>query len=169
MTDEISESSIPAWKKDNLRNDLKLLKKSLDDADRAAKAARVQRVIDHVGELSKASQEKTFIVERVEDGCHAKGLDAALKQVKTNSPHLAAMLFSVDKDAKKILCLCQVPKTLVDSKGLKADEWVKKISHVIGGKGGGKPISAQGSGDKIDDVNKAIDLAKEFATLTLSS
>jgi len=57
---------------------------------------------------------------------------------------------------------------VVDAKGLKADEWVKKVSTVIGGKGGGKPLSAQGSGDNLKEITKAIDLAKEFATMKLS-
>ena len=57
---------------------------------------------------------------------------------------------------------------VVDGKGLKANEWVKEVSTVIGGKGGGKPLSAQGSGDNIKEINKAINLAKEFASLKLS-
>lgn len=54
------------------------------------------------------------------------------------------------------------------SKGLKADEWVKNISGVINGKGGGKPLSAQGSGDNLNDVEKAVEMSKQFATLKLS-
>ena len=61
------------------------------------------------------------------------------------------------------------PQSVVESRGLKADEWVQAVSTVIGGKAGGKPVSAQGSGDKIDDVPKAMDIAKEFARLKLSN
>lgn len=57
---------------------------------------------------------------------------------------------------------------VVDGKGLKANEWVKEVSTIIGGKGGGKPISAQGSGENVGDIDKAINLAKEFASLKLS-
>ena len=41
---KLSHAVIPAWQKDTLRDDLKKLKKLLDDADRAAKANRTQRV-----------------------------------------------------------------------------------------------------------------------------
>ena len=41
---DLSNAVIPAWQKDTLRDDLKKLKKLLDDADRAAKANRMQRV-----------------------------------------------------------------------------------------------------------------------------
>lgn len=56
----------------------------------------------------------------------------------------------------------------MDGKGLKANEWVKEVSTIIGGKGGGKPLSAQGSGENLKEVDKAINLAKEFAALKLS-
>ena len=41
---DISECIIPQWKKNKLREDLKKTKKELDDADRAMKAGRMQRV-----------------------------------------------------------------------------------------------------------------------------
>ena len=43
-TQDISECIIPQWKKNKLREDLKSTKKELDDADRAMKADRMQRV-----------------------------------------------------------------------------------------------------------------------------
>ena len=42
-----------------------------------------------------------------------QALDAALKQVKTLAPNMAAMFFSIDHDNNKILCLCQVPNVSV--------------------------------------------------------
>ena len=41
---DISESVVPQWKKSKLREELKTTKKELDDADRAMKAGRMQRV-----------------------------------------------------------------------------------------------------------------------------
>ena len=43
------------------------------------------------------------------------------------------MFISNDEDANKILCMAQVPKDIVTSKGLKADEWCKQIQGLIGG------------------------------------
>ena len=53
----------------------------------------------------------------------------------------------------------------METKGLKADEWVKAVSGVIGGKGGGKPASAQGSGDKYTEVNEVLTIASDFAKM----
>ena len=54
---------------------------------------------------------------------------------------------------------------IVDANGLKADEWVKAVSGVTGGKGGGKPVSAQGSGDKYTEVNEVLIIASDFAKM----
>jgi len=41
-----------------------------------------------------------------------QALDGALKQVKAFAPETPAMFFSVDAAAKKIFCLCAVPKVI---------------------------------------------------------
>eukprot|EP00794_Sanderia_malayensis_P019007 gene19007-20919_t len=169
MAENLSHAVIPAWQKDTLRQDLKKLKKLLDDADRAAKANRAQRVIAKVEGLIKNFPERSFFVEQVEDGCDSKTLDAALKQFKTNNSSKPAMLISVNNDSGKVLCLCQVPKNIIDANGLKADEWVKKVSKIIGGKAGGKPQSAQGCGENFSSVNQAMEIATEFAKMKLNN
>eukprot|EP00112_Aurelia_sp_Birch-Aquarium-sp1_P026783 Seg972.2 transcript_id=Seg972.2/GoldUCD/mRNA.D3Y31 product="Alanine-tRNA ligase cytoplasmic" protein_id=Seg972.2/GoldUCD/D3Y31 len=168
MTEDLSNAVIPAWQKDTLRNDLKKLKKLLDDADRAAKANRMQRVVSTFEELVKNSPDKAFFVEQVEDGCDSKALDTALKVLKSNNSSKPAMLISVDRNSGRVLCLCNVPKSVIDSNGLKADDWVKRVSKIIGGKAGGKPQSAQGSGDNFNAVDEAMEVAREFAKLKLS-
>lgn len=40
----------------------------------------------------------------------SQALNESLKLLKTQSPQTAAMLFTVDHDAGKIVCLCQVPQ-----------------------------------------------------------
>jgi alanyl-tRNA synthetase len=44
---------------------------------------------------------------------HFQALDGALKQVKTLSPETSAMFFSVDSEARKIVCLSTVPKVSI--------------------------------------------------------
>eukprot|EP00795_Rhopilema_esculentum_P001457 gene1457-15882_t len=167
MTEALSVAVIPAWQKDTLRDDLKKLKKRLDDADRAAKASRLQRVVSDFEDMIKNSPDKAFFVVRVEDGCDSKALDTALKVLKSSANSKPAMLLSVDNNAGKVLCLCNVPKSVIDSNGLKADEWVKQVTKKIGGKAGGKPQSAQGSGNNTGAIDEAMELAREFAKLKL--
>lgn len=75
------------------------------------------------------------------------------------------MLFSVDEERGRLICLCGVPKQVVADKGLSAVEWVRQVAEVIGGKGGGKDESAQASGTNPHALNRAMELAKEFARL----
>ena len=56
---------------------------------------------------------------------------------------------------------------VVVSKGLKADEWVKCVSEVIGGKAGGRDNSAQGSGPNVHNLTVAVENAKKFSSQKL--
>ena len=69
----------------------------------------------------------------------------------------------MDMCALALLCIAQE----LTVKGLRADEWVKSVCGLMGGKGGGKDISAQASGDNIACLEKAVAMAKEFASMKL--
>ena len=56
------------------------------------------------------SPDAPYAVAKLEVGGSGKALDGALKEYKSSSPATAAMLFSVDADAGKVLCMAQVPK-----------------------------------------------------------
>ncbi|GIY30945.1 alanine--tRNA ligase, cytoplasmic, partial [Caerostris extrusa] len=167
---EISQSNISYWKKDEMRNNLKNLKKKLDDLDRASKAAVVNQITEEAKTLFEETSKDgniLYVVHEFQAGFNAKALDAALKQAKLLSPETAVMLFTKDTENEKILCMSAVPKA-VTSKGLKANEWVQQVSQVIGGKGGGKPESAQATGTNANAVSEAMNLAKKFAEMKLS-
>ncbi|XP_018322304.1 alanine--tRNA ligase, cytoplasmic [Agrilus planipennis] len=166
LTNEISQAVIPYWKKDELRNVLKGLKKNLDDKERADKAAIANQVIEDAKKIITENK-ALVLVEVLKAYSNTKALDSALKQVKTLTPNTAAMFFSVDNDAGKIFCLSNVPKEAVD-KGLKANEWVSQITQLIKGKGGGKAESAQASGTNPAALNEALQLARKFALTKLS-
>lgn len=167
LTEEVSHAVIPYWKKEELRNTLKALKKSLDDKERAGKAAIASKVVEDAKQLIQANLNAPILVHELQAYSNTKALDSALKQVKSLSPNTAAMFVSVDPDAKKIFCLSSVPKEAVE-KGLKANEWIGAVSSLINGKGGGKAESAQASGSNISSLNEVIELAKNFAKSKLS-
>ncbi|XP_063232495.1 alanine--tRNA ligase, cytoplasmic isoform X2 [Bacillus rossius redtenbacheri] len=163
LTEDISHATIPYWKKDEMRNILKNLKKKLDDKDRANKASVVTNVTEEAKTLLLANTNIPFLVHEFDADSNSKALDSALKQVKSLSPETAAMFFSVDIDAKKIVCLSAVPKAAVE-KGLKASEWVQHVSGLMQGKGGGKAESAQATGTNPSCLQEAMALAKRFAS-----
>jgi alanyl-tRNA synthetase len=162
LQDDLSASLISAWYKEQLRAKLKALKKSVDDADRARKAQLLQNAVEKAKAIIARLDGQPFIVDVLEVESNTKALDAALKQFRSLAPQTAALLFSVDRDNKKIVCLSSVPKELT-AKGLKADEWVRSVSELMRGKGGGKDVSAQASGDNVDCLDDAVVMATEFA------
>lgn len=166
LTDDISQAVIPYVKKDEMRTTLKNLKKTLDDKERALKAAVATTVVEKAKELCLAQLNTPFLVHKLDAFNNTKALDAALKQVKTLSPETSALFVSVDVDSKKIFCLSAVPKSGIE-KGLKANEWVHELSTLMGGKGGGKAESAQASGTNYQDVDEILALAKKFAASKL--
>lgn len=67
-----------------------------------------------------------------------------------------------------VASLCLLQQDAV-SKGLKANEWVQEVAGIMGGKGGGRDVSAQATGDQIGVVDLAVEMAQQFAQLKLSS
>uniref|UniRef100_A0A8C9WGT0 alanine--tRNA ligase n=1 Tax=Scleropages formosus TaxID=113540 RepID=A0A8C9WGT0_SCLFO len=159
---------ISQWQKDEMREALKGLKKTMDDLDRASKADVQKRVLEKTKQLIDSNPNQPLIVVEMESGASAKALNESLKLLKAHSPHTAAMLFAVDNDAGKIICLCQVPQEVVD-KGLKASDWVQEVCPVLDGKGGGKDTSAQATGKNTQSIQEALKLAQDFASLRLQN
>lgn len=164
LIEEVSQSGIAYWKKEELRNELNKLKKELDAIDRANKAAQLNQVVETAKALGKDLNGSKFIVQALDAGSNAKALDSALKQIRTLSPETAAMFFSADES--KIICLASVPSNAV-SAGLKANEWIQEIIGTINGKGGGKEESSQATGTNVGAIDEAILLSKKFAELKL--
>ncbi|XP_039183463.1 alanine--tRNA ligase, cytoplasmic [Crotalus tigris] len=166
LGEALATAIIPQWQKDELREALKALKKIMDDLDRASKADIQKRVLDKMKQLIEAYPNQPLVILEMENGASAKALNESLKLLKTLSPETAAMLFSVDNEAGKITCLCQVPQE-VASQGLKASEWVQQVTVLMDGKGGGKDLSAQATGKNTDCLEEALQVATEFAKLKL--
>lgn len=168
LQDEVTKHNISYWKKDELRGALNSLKKQLDDQERAVKAAQITEMASFAKQLATEQNGAKFLVEVLHAGSNAKALDSALKAVRTTSPSTAALFFSVDEEAKKIICLSSVPKETLE-KGLKANEWINNITTLINGKGGGKVDSAQATGSNYAALDEVVKLSREFATLKLGA
>lgn len=79
---------------------------------------------------------------------------------------MACLLLAPDAEAGKCMVVTEVPKAA--SKALPASEWLKCAVSVMGGKGGGKPERAAGSGPDVAKVDAAAAAAAEFAAARLS-
>ncbi|XP_014885987.1 alanine--tRNA ligase, cytoplasmic [Poecilia latipinna] len=166
MTESIGTALISQWQKDEMRETLKALKKTMDDLDRSYKADIQKRVLEKTKEEIENNPNQPLLIMEMETGASAKALNESLKLLKSQSPQTAAMLFTVDPDAGKITCLCQVPQD-VANRGLKASQWVQELCPLLDGKGGGKDMSAQATGRNTQCLQEALQMANEFARLKL--
>lgn len=162
LGDEINAANISYHAKDTMRNNLKNLKKVIDDEDRAKKNAVLGEVVETSKALLEANPKLSYLVYHLEAFASNKAVDGALKQVKALAPETPTIFFSNDPDSGKILCMAQCSKKSVAS-GLKANEWCGSVSALINGKGGGKPESAQASGTNTASLNQAMEIAEKFA------
>uniref|UniRef100_A0A8C8SSQ0 Alanine--tRNA ligase n=1 Tax=Pelusios castaneus TaxID=367368 RepID=A0A8C8SSQ0_9SAUR len=166
LSETLATAVVPQWRKDELREALRVLKKVMDDLDRTSKADIQKRVLEKTKQLIDSHPNQPLVVLEVESGASAKALNESLKLFKAYSPQTAAMLFSVDNEAGKITCLCQVPQEAAN-KGLKANQWVQEVSGLMDGRGGGKDVSAQATGKNVGCLEEALKLAIDFAKLHL--
>ncbi|QQP50822.1 AlanyltRNA synthetaselike, partial [Caligus rogercresseyi] len=164
LTEDISGSQISQWKKDEMRNSLKALKKTVDDKERAKMAAVVSKIVEEANALVEEHKEAPFLVKELNAFAQNKALDGALKVIKSSTIP-AAMLISGDENTGKVICMAQVSKDI--SSKLKANEWCKEVQSVLNGKGGGKAESAQATGTNLAGIQEAIQMANAFAKLKL--
>ncbi|XP_040574942.1 alanine--tRNA ligase, cytoplasmic [Lepeophtheirus salmonis] len=164
LSEDISSSTISQWKKDEMRNSLKALKKTIDDKSKAKKAAVLSQIVEEAKIMVGNNENAPFLVKELNAFAQNKALDGALKVIKSsNIP--AALFISGDEDTGKVLCMAQVNKELTSK--LKANEWCQQVQKILNGKGGGKAESAQATGTNLNGIQEAISIAAEFAKLKL--
>uniref|UniRef100_A0A914X5A0 alanine--tRNA ligase n=1 Tax=Plectus sambesii TaxID=2011161 RepID=A0A914X5A0_9BILA len=162
---EVIQSTLPQWRRDELRTKAKAATKILDGYAKQAQAAVAEKVLAEAKTLVEKAKNEKVVVHIFPPGATGKALDSALKQLKTTS---AAMAFSVDEEQNRITVFAKVDQASIDS-GLKATEWVNAVCELVGGKGGGKETQAQAVGNRPEAVDQALQLAREFAKTKIGS
>ena len=139
---------------------LKLMKQL---AQRSVDLAAVKAVDDAT---AAAAAGESYLVVQI-DGLDGKGLQPLVKKVQNAAPGLAVLVLSVDTSAEKVFALASVPGELQEA--LPANSWLKTALDAVGGRGGGKAASAQGSGADVAAVGTAVQAATSFASSACSA
>jgi alanyl-tRNA synthetase len=162
MRKELDETYMSAPIKAELRARIEAIQKKGIEAKKAALAGRVDRCLNDVkAQLEEAlAQDKRAIVLNVDIGADSKASQKVMKAAQSIAPDLAFM--GLSEDDGKLLAFALVPQSLVDT-GFKADEWIRSTLNVCGGRGGGKPGSAQGQAKECEDVEEVLAAANAFA------
>ncbi|MFN9992737.1 MAG: DHHA1 domain-containing protein, partial [Phycisphaerales bacterium] len=123
--------------------------------DEAVKLARVIA-------SSAVNSNDAIVVADIEIPDDRAALQAAVKTVRDTCTHASVILIGVDSASGKASIFASVSDHHLKS-GLKAGDWVREVAAIMGGKGGGKPDSAQGGGSDLSKLKDALSLARTFA------
>ncbi len=163
LATQIDELTLPASRKAELRAELGGLAEAIKRAEKAAAADRAKDAARQASVLadSAESAQEPYCITTIELGSDRGALQAAMKTITDRVPRKAVMLLSPDEGSGKVAVVATVPKDLQGR--LKAGDWVRHTVGVMGGKGGGKPDSAQGAGSDLGKVREAVREAQSFA------
>lgn len=160
----LDETVMPTARKTALRNSITALQERAKNAAKEASAGRQAEAVREAKVLAESAQlsNQAIIVGSIEAGDDRNALNAAVAVVKEANPRAAIMLFSIDHATARVSINAIVPEALIQ-KGLKAGDWLREAAAVVGGKGGGKPDSAQGGGTDASKIKDAILAARAAA------
>jgi alanyl-tRNA synthetase len=171
---EITEVSLPAAQANRFREQLGdwqgKIRKSEKDTTVTLQGASANFSQDASAKLlaDPTNVPKSYAA-RFEDGANGVLLTETIKKIQSSHESLAnlsVLLISADPAGKKALAVASVPKAFHSS--LTANVWANETAKILGGKGGGKPETAQGSGPKLDQVDAAVTFASSFASERLN-
>jgi len=164
---EIDSAHVPLAQKHDARAQLDKLADRVKTARKQAQASGREAAVDAARELVAVAS-GPVICAPIPAGSDRQALLAALDAVKAKHAGSAILLASPDEDAGKVSIVAAVPKALID-KGLKAGDWVREASQACGGKGGGRPDSAQGGGTEPHKLDHTLEAARAFAESRVSA
>mmetsp|Transcript_10927 Transcript_10927/g.12661 ORF Transcript_10927/g.12661 Transcript_10927/m.12661 type:complete len:108 (-) Transcript_10927:46-369(-) len=98
-------------------------------------------------------------------GADSKASQKVFKKSQQLAPDMAFMGVTEEEAGSggKVMAFAIVPNSLIET-GFKADEWVRATLAGVGGRGGGKPGSAQGQAQSCSDVSEIISASNKFAS-----
>ncbi|KAL5699022.1 alanine--tRNA ligase [Ranunculus cassubicifolius] len=162
-------AAIPAPMKADLKIRVRKLGEIVIDARNKKKKQNEREAKEKATELADkaVSNKEPYCVFQVKIGTDKSAASVVRAAVEDVIKHkkIAIMVLSVDEATNKVLVCAGVPE---DNKKMEVTEWLKKAMEPMGGHCGNKKKGvAQGQGSGGVHVQKAIDIAEEFAKLTL--
>jgi alanyl-tRNA synthetase len=120
------------------------------EAELRTKAAQI------AADLVQSHTGKDFAVAEVQDA-DAKLLQGIADAMKSK---FKGPMFLVGSRGGSVALIAYVPSTLTEK--FQANKLIQQIAPIVGGKGGGRPETAQGAGKDAGKVNEALAKAREL-------
>lgn len=161
---DVDAMELPAARKHALRASLGEVAKKLKEAakaDAAAKAGQAQEMARGIAAAAQGSSEDV-VIATLDLGSDRKALEAAVATILQAVPNKAVMVLSPDSGSGRVAVMASVSESMI-KRGLKAGDWIRETTSMMGGKGGGRPNSAQGSGTDVGKIKEAAEHARTWA------
>lgn len=165
---DLDAAEFSASLKSELRARIESVQKDAINEKKRLLAGRVDKCLNAViADVEQALADgKRTLVLNLDIGADSKASQKVIKAVQKIAPELAFMGLSEEEvgSGGKALCFAIVPDSMVKDTGLKANEWLKNVLESAGGRGGGKPGSAQGQVPNCEDIDAMIAEAESYAS-----
>lgn len=165
ITQGLEQETLPVRQRMELRGDLAELQTKVKAAQKQAAASETEQVLDQARAIANEAVGDVIVAEI--KGAVGATIRNAMDVFKGKHPESAVLLGCADADAGKVALIAHVPKPLI-KRGLKAGDWVREAAQACGGKGGGRPDSAQAGGKEPEKLPDALKAAESFAAGALS-
>ncbi|XP_024517308.1 alanine--tRNA ligase-like [Selaginella moellendorffii] len=162
LKSSLDAAELPAARKTALRLQLNKLQERIRKDQKAIADANLKLAIKAAVDTADAlaSKGEKCCISRIDVGLDANAIREAVTSVTNKHKDLAAMFFSVDEAANKVLVYAGVPAAVT---GISVLEWLEKVLAPLKGKGGGgKNGLAQGQGSNIEGLSDAMATAETF-------
>jgi len=168
LVNQIDAAHMTLKKKMELREKIELLQNKLKEKGKSEKGEQKLIAQEYAEKFIKEHEGATlkFHVDVVPVGGNQLALGDAIKLIQNKFKDLAIALLSADKEKNTVIVASNVPKSLHPK--LQANDWAKETIGLLGGKGGGKPDTAQGSGKDASRLDEAVNFAKSYASSRLN-
>ncbi len=160
---ELEGATLSLTTRRSLQEEIAKVQQRIKAARKQSAAAGKDAAVDAARRIAERAEGSIIIARLPGAGADRGALLSAMDSIRKKRGDAAVMLIGVDEAEGKIAIVANVPEEFVKA-GLKAGDWVRAASAACGGKGGGRPDSAQGGGTEVEKVSDAIEAAKKVAS-----
>jgi alanyl-tRNA synthetase len=168
ITDDIDATELPLVARTEMRALIEVLQEKIKEANKAKAAEGRDLAVAKAREIAENTTATLIVAELPEAGTDRQALLAAMDAIRSRHPESGVLLIGVDEGEDKLAIVAKVPDSLI-KRGLKAGDWVRAASEACGGKGGGKPDSAQGGGTGASKAGLVNEAASDFARSAITN
>lgn len=158
---------IPLSKKYAIKEELKILFKSLKKMQQGAYKKQKKELVAEVTEIAKKHKEAEsshlivcFDADKVSADTD-KLMKDAIQKFKKTVPDLPILLMAINES--KGVALFKVNMSKASAEKINAKDWLQATCSAADGKGGGSPTFAQGQSKSPELIQKALEAAKKHA------